>query len=45
MATFRKRNGKWQARVQINSGPTQARTFFKQSDAKLWARKIEEMPY
>jgi integrase len=42
MATFRKRNGKWQARVQINSGPTQARTFFKQSDAKLWARKIEE---
>ena len=42
MATFRKRNGKWQARVQLCSGPSQARTFFKLQDAKCWARQIEE---
>jgi len=41
MATFRKRNGKWQVRIQKTSGPSQARTFFTMSDAKLWARKVE----
>jgi len=41
MATYRKRHGKWQARIQRASGPTQARTFFTMSDAKLWARKVE----
>ena len=41
MATFRKRNGKWQVRIQRASGPSQARTFFTMSDAKLWARKVE----
>ena len=41
MATYRKRHGKWQTRIQTNSGPTQARTFFTMRDAKLWARKVE----
>lgn len=41
MATFRKRNGKWQVRIQKASGPSQTRTFFTMSDAKLWARKVE----
>ena len=34
MATFRKRNNKWQARIQLASGPTQARTFLRLTDAK-----------
>jgi integrase len=42
MATFRKRNGKWQARIQVSGGPTQARTFYKLSDARKWAQQIEE---
>ena len=41
MATFRKRNGKWQARIQRARGTSQARTFFNLRDAKLWARKVE----
>lgn len=41
MATFRKRSGKWQARIQRASGTSQARTFFNLRDAKLWARKVE----
>jgi integrase len=41
MATFRKRNNKWQARVQTKRGPTQARTFNSLVDAKRWALKIE----
>jgi len=42
MATFRKRNGKWQARIQVSGGPSQARTFYKLSDARKWAQQIEE---
>jgi integrase len=41
MATFRKRNNKWQARIQLNSGPTQARTFLRLTEAKRWARQLE----
>jgi len=41
MATFRKRKGRWQARIQRASGTSQARTFFNLRDAKLWARKVE----
>ena len=41
MATFRKRNNKWQARIQISGGPTQARTFHHLKDAKQWARYLE----
>ena len=41
MATFRKRKGKWQARIQRASGTSQAKTFLNLKDAKLWARKVE----
>jgi len=41
MATFRKRNNKWQARIQLASGPTQARTFLRLTDAKRWAQQVE----
>jgi len=41
MATFRKRNGKWQARIQLARGPSQARTFQKLSEAKKWALLVE----
>lgn len=41
MATYRKRNNKWQARIQLCSGPTQARTFLRLTDAKHWAQQIE----
>ena len=41
MATFRKRKGKWQARIQRASGTSQARTFFNLRDARFWARKVE----
>jgi len=41
MATFRKRKGKWQARIQRASGTSQAKTFFNLRDARLWARKVE----
>jgi len=41
MATFRKRSGKWQARVQRQGYPDQCKTFFMRSDAESWARKTE----
>jgi integrase len=41
MATYRKRGQKWQARIQRQDGPPQAKTFLTLQDAKLWARKIE----
>ena len=41
MATFRKRNNKWQARIQMSGGPSQARTFHTLQDAKQWARYTE----
>lgn len=41
MATYRKRGQKWQARIQRQDGPAQAKTFLTLQDAKLWARKIE----
>jgi len=41
MATFRKRSGKWQARVQRHGYPDQSKTFFLRSDAEVWARKTE----
>ena len=41
MANFRKRNNKWQARIQLSSGPTQARTFLRLTDAKGWAQQVE----
>jgi integrase len=41
MATFRKRLGKWQARVQRQGYPDQSKTFILRSDAESWARKTE----
>jgi len=41
MATFRKRSGKWQVRIQRQGYPDQTRTFLMRSDAESWARKTE----
>jgi integrase len=41
MATFRKRSGKWQARVQRQGYPDQCKTFILRSDAESWAKKTE----
>ena len=41
MATFRNRNGKWQARVQIKGHAAQSRTFINKADAERWAKQIE----
>jgi hypothetical protein len=39
MATFRKRSGKWQVRIQRQGYPDQCKTFLLRSDAEMWARK------
>jgi hypothetical protein len=41
MATFRKRSGKWQVRIQRQDFPDQCKTFLLRSDAEAWARKTE----
>ena len=41
MANIRKRNNKWQVRIQRKDGPQQSKTFLTYQDAQLWARKIE----
>ena len=41
MATFRNRNGKWQARVQIKGHAGQSKTFINKVDAERWAKQIE----
>lgn len=41
MATFRCRNGKWQARIIRKGQIPVSKTFIKKSDAKCWARAIE----
>lgn len=41
MATFRNRNGKWQARVQRIGHPTITKTFITLQDAEKWARQTE----
>jgi len=41
MATFRNRNGKWQARVQVKGYTTQSKTFINKVDAERWARQVE----
>ena len=41
MATIRKRNGKFQARIQRRGFPALAKTFLTQRDALQWARKAE----
>ena len=41
MATFRKRNGKWQARVQRSGQSSIAKSFHSKADALKWARNVE----
>lgn len=41
MATFRNRNGKWQARVQTKGHAALSKTFINKVDAERWAKQIE----
>ncbi len=41
IATFRKRSGKWQARIQRQGYPDQCKTLLLESNAEMWARKTE----
>jgi integrase len=41
MASFRQRNGKWQARVIRDGYPDQTKTFQLKVDAEKWARALE----
>ncbi len=41
MASFRQRNGKWQARVIRGGYPDQTKTFESKADAEKWARALE----
>src|SRR4051812_46351037 len=41
MASFRRRGGRWQARIQRRGHPDQTRTFQTRADAVLWSRAVE----
>lgn len=41
MASYRQRNGKWQARVLRDGYPDQTKTFATKADAEKWARSLE----
>jgi hypothetical protein len=41
MASFRKRSGRWQARVTRKGQPDLVKTFNTKEDAQKWARAIE----
>jgi hypothetical protein len=41
MASFRQRNGKWQARVIRDGYPDQTKTFESKANAEKWARALE----
>lgn len=41
MATFRNRNGKWQARIQIKGHVPLSKTFINKVDAERWAKQVE----
>lgn len=41
MASYRQRNGKWQARVLRDGYPDQTKTFAIKADAEKWARALE----
>ena len=41
MASYRQRNGKWQARVLRDGYPNQTKTFTTKADAEKWARALE----
>ena len=41
MATFRNRNGKWQARIQRQGQVHGSKSFNTRQDAERWARQVE----
>ena len=41
MATITKRQNKWQVRIRLSNTPTMTKTFKRNSNAKQWAREIE----
>ena len=41
MATFRNRNGKWQARIQRRGQVPVSKSFITRQDAERWARQVE----
>ncbi len=41
MATFRKRNSKWQVQIRLNGHKAKNRTFLRKVDAKRWAHQTE----
>ena len=41
MASFRKRNGRWQVQVRRKGSPSVSRTFQSKADARVWARMME----
>ena len=41
MASIRKRNSRWEARVRRRGCPTQTKTFTHKSSAQLWAKETE----
>ena len=41
MASFRKRSGRWQARITRKGHPDLTKTFASKNDAQRWARAIE----
>jgi integrase len=41
MASFRQRNGNWQARIIREGYPDQTKTFGTKTDAEKWARSVE----
>jgi predicted RNA-binding protein with PUA domain len=45
MASFRKRNNKWEARVRRQGNKAICKTFTNIEDAKRWAREQESKNY
>ena len=41
MATFRKRSGSWQARIQRKGYPDLIKSFSSKSEAQHWAKQVE----
>jgi len=41
MASFRNRNGKWQARIQVKGHTALSKTFINKADAEKWAKQVE----
>ena len=44
MASFRKRNNKWQVRIQRQDYPPIAKSFIELKTAKQWASQVDRCP-